>query len=189
MNSFLIINEGIKSLTFKEYFSIFLQAKEVALKRCRKLLELNYVVKLAVIFSLLIFSGCATKEAVKNLTDEDQLKERVMAYWSYKVNQEFDKSYEYEAPFFRNTTSLVKYIRSFKSGRLEWKGAEVKSLKIDGSSAIIDLKISIRLDLGPSSKIEHEVPLKEKWVRVDGTWYNVPQKFREQTGMKLGADE
>lgn len=189
MNSFLIINEGIKSLTFKEYFSIFLQAKEVALKRCRKLPELNYVVKLAVIFSLLIFSGCATKEAVKNLTDEDQLRERVMAYWSYKVNQEFDKSYEYEAPFFRNTTSLVKYIRSFKSGRLEWKGAEVKSLKIDGSSAIIDLKISIRLDLGSSSKIEHEVPLKEKWVRVDGTWYNVPQKFREQTGMKLGADE
>lgn len=133
-----------------------------------------------IIFLLIIFYGCAKKDAIKSVSDEEVLEERVMAYWNHKVKEEFDKSYEYESPLYKKTVNMVKYIKSFNTKRGGWIGAGIKSLKIEGDSGIVDMKVRVRISITSSNKIEHDVLLQEKWVKADGVWYHVPQKFREK---------
>src|ERR1700690_3299340 len=84
----------------------------------------NLRVGAVVFFSLIIFSGCSIKEAVKNVPDEDILRERVMAYWGYKINEEFDKAYEFEYPLYRKTENAVNYIRHFNPN-FHWRKCEI----------------------------------------------------------------
>jgi len=135
---------------------------------------------LTVIFFLIIFSGCAKKEAVRNISEEDVLRERVMVYWDHKIKQEFDKSYEYEDPLFKKKVNMVNYIKGFNIGKAEWSGAKIEGLKIENESAIVDMKIKLRIIAGASGNIEHDTLVKEKWVKVDGVWYHIPQKFKER---------
>ena len=128
-------------------------------------------------FFLIIFSGCATKEAVKNISEEEVLRERAMTYWGHKVRQEFDKSYAYEDPYFRKRFNMVKYIKSIDTARARWTAADVESLQINGDSAIIDMKVMVHITVAPSARdIEQEFSLKETWVKVDGIWYHIPKK-------------
>lgn len=132
---------------------------------------------LTVIFFLIIFSGCATKDAVRNISEDEVLRERVMTYWGHKISQEFDKSYTYEDPYYRKRFNMIKYIKSIDTARASWKSATIEGLKIDGDSAIIDMKVKVHITVAPSARdIEQEFPLKETWVKVDGIWYHVPKK-------------
>ena len=132
---------------------------------------------LLVIFFLIIFSGCATKEAVRNISEDEVLRERVMTYWGHKIRQEFEKSYSYEDPYYRKRFNMVNYIRGIDTARASWTSSTIEGLKIEGDSAIIDMKVKLRITVTPSVKnIEQEVPIKETWVKVDGIWYHVPKK-------------
>lgn len=130
------------------------------------------------IFCLIIFTGCATKEAVRSLPDEEVLRERIVAYWNHKVKQEFDKSYEYEDPYFRGKINMVNYIKSFHTGKSEWSGAKIEGLKIEGDSAIVDMKVMLKVVVSSSRNVEQDVPIEEKWVKADGIWYHVPKKSK-----------
>ncbi|MGD1076280.1 MAG: hypothetical protein ABR903_09450 [Thermodesulfovibrionales bacterium] len=145
----------------------------------RKESRCNRVTFLIIIF-LIIFSGCATKEAIKGVSDEEALRERVMAYWNHKTKEEFDKSYGYEDPLFRKRVSMVQYIKSFNTERAVWTDAATENLKMEGESAIVDMKVKVKIFVTPSKNIEQDVLFKEKWVKVDGMWYHVPQKSGER---------
>jgi hypothetical protein len=132
------------------------------------------------IFLLIILSGCATKEALKSTTDEEILRERVMAYWNHKIKQEFEKSYEYEYPLFRKTVNVVNYIKGFNTARAGWTNAGIEGLHIEEDNATVDMKIMIKIAVSSSRNLDHEGFIKEKWVKVDGIWYHIPQKFRER---------
>ena len=136
-----------------------------------------------ILILLIIFSACVKKEAIKSVTDEEQLRARVVAYWNHKIEQEFDKSYEYEYPLYRKATSMVNYIRVFNIGKASWTRATVDRIDVQGDNATVDMKVGINIMVSSSNKLEPEVFIKEKWVKVDnGIWYHVPSKFRERQG-------
>ena len=70
------------------------------------------------ILCLIILWGCAKKETVRNIPDEDVLQERVTEYWAHVIKEDFIKSYEYEDPLFRKAVSMNQYIKSQEPLRL-----------------------------------------------------------------------
>jgi hypothetical protein len=128
-------------------------------------------------FSLIIFSGCSIKDTVKKGSDEKVLRDRIMAFWNHKINKEFDKSYEYEDPLFRKKISMMNYISSFhaESAKAKWLEASIESIKLEDDIAKVDMKLKLRLfaTASQAKAVEHEVPIREKWVRVDGNWFHV----------------
>jgi hypothetical protein len=132
-----------------------------------------------VIFLLLISTGCA-KNAIKNVSDEEVLRERVMEYWNHKVNEEFDKSYEYEDPLFRKTYTMVNYIRSFGAGRAKWVGARIQGITMEGDTAKVSLMIKLKLVVSSSGSVSPESMFEEKWTKVDGIWYHVNERHGVQ---------
>jgi len=133
-----------------------------------------------VIFSLLISTGCA-KNAIKNVSDEEVLRERVMTYWNYKVNEEFDKSYEFEDPFFRKTHTMVNYIRGYSgSGRAKWAGVRIQGISIQDDAAKVSLMIKLGIIIGSSPKVSPESMVEDKWIKLDGIWYHITKKHGVQ---------
>ena len=134
----------------------------------------------SIIFCLIIFSGCATKEAVKNSGDEEILRERVTAYWNHKINGEFEKSYEYESPLYRKQVSVMRYVSGFDTpSKVKWVGTGIESVAIDGDSANVNLRVRLSINTGnPDRKIGPETFESEQWVKVEGVWYHVPQRLK-----------
>lgn len=128
-------------------------------------------------FCLIISQGCGTKEAVKSQTDEDFLRQRVTAYWDYKIKQEFDKTYDFEVPVYRKKVNLVNYIRSFRTNIVKWIQVRIEHIKIEDSAAMLDLTLRVRVKLPEVKAHESDSLIKEKWVKVEGIWYHVPSEL------------
>lgn len=143
------------------------------MKSGRKLLEGILIVKLAVIFPLIIFFGCATKDAVRNLSDEDILRERVMAYWSNRVNRAFDKAFEYE--YNPEYKTKERYVGAYSNPTIGVKSFSADSIVInkEDDSASVALTI-VSIFKAPGVKaFEPPMTITERWVRVKELWYHI----------------
>jgi len=127
-----------------------------------------------VFFFLIIFSGCSIKEATKNGPDGGELRERVATYWQLKVHEDFMKSYEYEAPYYREKTTMINYLRGINTDVVKYLAATPGDMKLDGDSARVDVKVRVRVKPPQMRSEEYSTLLTEKWVKVDDVWYHVP---------------
>lgn len=130
--------------------------------------------RLAAIFLLIIFTGCATKEAVKSVSDEEALRARVMVYWDSKIKGELDKTYQMEQPGYRKAVSLVNYILHQTNPTIVTKGFEIADMyKRDTDHAEVSIRASQIFKAPGSKPFEHDMVLTEQWVRINGEWYHV----------------
>jgi len=130
------------------------------------------------IISLIIFSGCAKKESIKNQTDDEGvLRQRGMEYWNYKTSKEegLEKMYPYEDLYSRKKISLVKYIQMHANQSVVYSGYQIEDIaKIDADSASVRMKVKIRIKVaGSKPPLEGEREMTDKWLRMDGEWYHV----------------
>ena len=133
-----------------------------------------------VFFSLIILTGCSIKETVKNVSDEEMLKERGAAYWGYMCKQEFDKAYEFEYPVYKKLVSNTDYIRRFRPN-VKWTKAVIEKIQIENDTAVmevmVDADIAVTVPKIPKKfEVKPHVLLNEQWIKVDGAWYHVPKK-------------
>jgi len=125
-------------------------------------------------FCLIIFAGCSIKDTVKNGSGEEALRERVAMYWGHKIKEELDKSYVYEDPYYRNKVSMVNYIKEYNTRVVKWLSASTQSVNIKDDTALVDVKLRVRVRPPQMKATEYDSLLQEKWVKVDGIWYHVP---------------
>lgn len=152
-----------------------------------------------IIICLIILWGCAKKEVLNNVPDEEVLRNRVVKYWDHKVKGEFDKSYEYELPLYKTQFSVVSYIKGINTARASWVGAEVGTINMENDNAMVDVKLRIKViqqalppkagvdfqkqsALVSPNSVETEALIKEQWIKVDGSWYHVPSKMLKERG-------
>lgn len=125
------------------------------------------------LFPLIIFAGCAKKVAINSAAEDQILEQRVKVYWEHKIKGEFDKSYEYEDPFFRKSMNMVTYIKT--TGRaVKWKQMSIERITVDNETAQADLVLTIQA-IVPDPKIMGKDLMtreEDRWVKVDGTWYH-----------------
>ncbi|SPQ00147.1 hypothetical protein NBG4_180023 [Candidatus Sulfobium mesophilum] len=132
-------------------------------------------------FLLILFSGCSVKETVKSKSDEEILRDRVTEYWGYKIEEKFDKSYEFEYPVYRKNVSMSNYFRGFRPS-MKWTKAEVQTIEMKDDAAEVTVKVDIKVDMVVPripKPVQHEnkgIELRERWVKIDGLWYHVPKQ-------------
>lgn len=135
------------------------------------------------ILSLIIFSGCAKKEAIKSATDEEVLRERVMAYWNHRMKQELDKSYEYEDPIYKKKVSLVHYIKRLGVDPVKLIEVKIKGVRLEDATASVDLDTRIELKApGAPGPFAVNMERKDRWGRIEGVWYHVTDEPSAQSG-------
>ncbi|MFI5294190.1 MAG: hypothetical protein ACHQ0Y_04105 [Thermodesulfovibrionales bacterium] len=107
------------------------------------------------------------------------LKDRGTIYWGYICNQEFDKAYEFEYPLYRKTVGLMDYIRRIRPN-MKWKNATVGKIEIEkeAASMTVGVETEVKMMVPKVPKkvdMNSYMELNEKWVKVDGVWYHVPE--------------
>ncbi len=143
----------------------------------------------AVLFFLIILTGCSIKETVKNTSDQEILTERAAAYWGHMCRQEFDKAYDFEYPLYKKTVSLVEYIRRFRPN-VTWNNPVIENVRIEDGTASMEVKVEtdIKMTTPKAAKRIEARPvavINEKWIKVDGVWYHVPKKFAQKVDKEV----
>jgi hypothetical protein len=72
---------------------------------------------------------------------------------------------------------MVKYIKGFNTAVLKWLGATVDNIKRENDSAMVDLTLKVKVKVPGVKDPGHDSSIKEKWVKVEGIWYHVPEGF------------
>jgi len=127
------------------------------------------------ILLLIIFPGCATKDAIKRESDVNILRERVIAYWNYKMEGDLVKSYEYESPL--NKMTLTNYIKRYSDPAIRYKSFEVESInKVDDDVADVRLTIVPIVKVPGARAFEYTTTITERWVSVKDEWYHTSKK-------------
>ncbi|MHB8881364.1 MAG: hypothetical protein ACYC69_07605 [Thermodesulfovibrionales bacterium] len=105
-----------------------------------------------------------------------------MQYCNYRISGEFEKSYHYEDSLYRKKTSLGLYLRRMAGSMNEWKGAEIRSLKVTDEDADVDLKVRVKVRLtmagsrapmGGLKDVERDTDITQKWKKIDGVWHHI----------------
>jgi hypothetical protein len=127
---------------------------------------------------LIILSGCAKKNAIRQVSEEEALRTRIEEFWNYRKKLELDKCYYYEYPLLRKKISLVQYIKSFNTELIQWKEFDIRDITIfDRNTAEVKLNIIVLVKMPMVKRFEDETEVTEKWIKVDGTWYHVSEGF------------
>lgn len=129
---------------------------------------------LAATVFLLMVSGCFRSAALKELSLEEALRQRVMAYWKFRINEELDKSYSYEHPLYRKQTPITGYVRRYSSPLIRLNSYEITDISLkDADRAAVGLKLNETLKIPGAKPFTHDTILEEQWVKVEGTWYHL----------------
>ena len=140
-----------------------------------------------IVFILVVLMIFCTGCAGVPIGQTEMLTERVNQYWGLLLKRDFEKSYMYEAPEYRQEVGIVDYARSFGAG-VNWLGARVDKIEEKGNEAVVYVAIRYVWNAMmhmPKDGIESIIA--EKWSFVEGAWYHQRSKISDPTSTPKGG--
>ena len=138
-------------------------------------MEVKKVRKKIVIFLLFLVALCITqcspKRQIVKEDEETVLRRRAQEYWSYKIKGEWEKSYLYESPEFREKVSKAAYINQNRRSIVKWEGFDVLEIWISGEEGHVKVDRKYRYIIPQTQKGAFEKVAEETWIKKDGQWY------------------
>ena len=93
---------------------------------------------------------------------KSDLKKRFVNYWNYRAHKEFSKAYNFEMPYLRYIHPKEEY-EDFFANAPRIKKISVKKIECKGNVCYVGMVLKI---------YKNEVFYKDKWIKVDNTWYH-----------------
>ena len=116
---------------------------------------------------------CAPNNKIIKQDAEAVLRGRAQEYWSYKIKGEWDKSYPYELPEFREKNNIVKYIQQNGRSLTKWEEFDILETWTSAEDGFVKVKLKYRYLIPITQKAAFERVSEEKWIKKDGQWYHV----------------
>ncbi|MFN3985313.1 MAG: sialidase family protein [Rhodocyclaceae bacterium] len=103
----------------------------------------------------------------------DGLKERIAAYWTALINEEYRKAYNEIDPFFRARVDYAEYLQAM--GRIEYDAFEIDEIRQEGHLAHVRQRVTAGVppffDKGKLVEVPKWArPVDTTWMWVDGQW-------------------
>jgi hypothetical protein len=124
---------------------------------------------------VLLLAGCSQPE---DLSEQQltALQERVANRWQTKIDREFEKTWEYSTPAFRDVFPKRLYPLQF-SYAVEWELTGVEVVNYDARAAVASVVVRVmskptKLTSKASEALGAvETALREQWILIDGEWW------------------
>ena len=128
--------------------------------------------------SLVALTHCATGPEVTRRDEQEAFRERVQAYWQYRVDAKIEQAYQFELPAYKEKTSILQYGNSYKI--MKYLEANVSEIQVEGEKGKARVGVTYvflfnRLMNKHLTKTE-----EENWVKIKGVWYRIPQGFGDE---------
>lgn len=138
----------------------------MTLFRCRALLP--------IVVSLFL-AACA---AVPAPVPEEALESRVDAYYAALISRDYRKAYEYFSPGYRSRYSFESHYTTYPPFA-RYEGARIIKKECATEDAC---RVTVMADLLFTGEVKElkgvrtSTAVPERWVRVDGRWWILPQR-------------
>lgn len=121
--------------------------------------------------------GASNAPPVAPKSPEDELRERVAAYFQALVAKDYRKAYEFFAPGYRSTWSAADHYQIHPVIGTYLAG-EVRTISCLGEDVCdVTVHTRFRFDKGVEPLGGQELPMdvKYRWLKTEGEWYYLPQ--------------
>ena len=106
-------------------------------------------------------------------SDDEVLMERALEYWEARVNRSAHVMDFYASPEEGGPTR-PKDVSEF--GNIGYKSWSLEGVEVDGDEAIVKVKMTIAYTLPTPVDLGDKMTrtIRERWLKVGGTWYKEP---------------
>ncbi len=131
----------------------------------------KYLVSLVAV-ALVAVGGYAWWQST--ITVEERVGNRAVERWHALITGDFKKAYSYLGPGYRSATTFEVYEARLKSGLVEWKKIDLKSVKCQPELCTVELGLEYRPMIKNFQGYQIQNSVIEKWINVDGQWWHIP---------------
>lgn len=106
-------------------------------------------------------------------SDEEVVARLAQERWDALVASDFETSYQYQSPAYRQETSEIEHIVGLSRRRIVWISAEVNEVECEDARCRVTVSVGYRADGAPGQMagMENVRPVREIWVRLDDQWW------------------
>lgn len=116
---------------------------------------------------------CTPKKQIIKEDDEAVLKRRVQEYWNYRIRGEWEKSYQYESPDYKEKLNILGYINQNSRLPLKWERYDILEMWTSGDEGYVKMNVKYRFIIPQTNKAAFEQVTEEKWIKKDNQWYRL----------------
>jgi hypothetical protein len=126
----------------------------------------------------LALAACGGVSAVKP-QDDSVLEKRAIERWNLLIAHKAEKAYDFLTPGSRTTETREKYASDMNNRPVHWQSVTYVDRKCDDADACT-LQLQASFSVNMSARMGHDVQsvtlLWERWIRVNGQWYYLPER-------------
>ena len=111
----------------------------------------------------------------------ESLKQRVTAFWEARLKGDEATAYQYEAYTHTGTMTLTQYIQA-RSPALKYMAYTIDSIQEQENEAQVTVKVQYQMSVPGMVDLPLAMPIKERWVRFENTWYRDLQSEKPGKG-------
>ena len=130
-------------------------------------ITLNCLLKCLPIICLASGLGCAT---LSTETPEELVGARALEQAAALMAADYEIAIGFMTPTYRSSPRAADYQRN-RAGTGSWQKVDLKWVKCDAEYNACDVRLLVTVLRPPAVTSPIQVPLDDKWVNIDGQWY------------------
>ena len=125
----------------------------------------------------LLLAGCGA--GMVKVQDDSALEKLSVERWNLLINHHAEKAYDFLSPGTRATESREKYAAEMNNRPVHWESVTYIDHKCDDPDACtvkLRAMFSVNMSARLGKAVQSVTLLWERWVRIDGHWYYLPER-------------
>lgn len=128
---------------------------------------MNYLLRSLPVVYLALGLGCGT---LTTQTPEEIVGGRALQQAEALMVGDYKRALGFMTPTYQSSPRAAAFQRN-RAGSGSWQKVDVKWVKCDPAYNACDVRLLITIMRPPAVTVPIQVPLDDKWVTVDGQWY------------------
>jgi hypothetical protein len=142
------------------------------------------VFRSAILAAAAALAACA---APVKKDDGAAVEARALERWNLLIAHKAEKAYDYLTPGFRQTVTREKYASDKNDVAVRWQAATAGGHRCEGDTCTVTVMVDSLVKMPGIGKPQNaKFPSEERWIRIDGTWYYLPDSRIKATPVVPG---
>lgn len=129
----------------------------------------------------LVLAGCASSGAPKSAAAQSRTAlERAVERWQAIIDGKPEVAWEMLTPGVRSARPLDVYVKDRREKPVVYRLVEPvdEICDADACTVTVELQYDVRIPLAGVGEQRVGAVVEERWIRLDGAWYHLPDDFR-----------
>ncbi len=137
------------------------------------------ILRVLALAAMVVLAAACSPGNVKKGGGSSKVEDRAVQRWEDLIAKRSADAYEYLTPGYKKTHPKEIYATTMAKRPVEWKTVNYMRQECEDENTctvFIYLVYELRISAGIPGPVEGVSIEKEKWLRIKGVWYHLPDK-------------